>query len=252
MLVLARRPSETIVFPNVGITLKVVRVKGQVVRIGIEAPDDVSILRGEISPVEADTDRFGNSDPPSADRIHELRNRLNHTLLTVEVMHTLIQQGRFEEVSCKFAELLTDLQSFDEVLEPEHTPRETDPRNADLRVLIVDDQANERQLLANLLQLNGCQVDTVGDGLEALEYLETQSKPDIILLDMSMPRCDGAQFLETLRCREEFRHLRVFAVSGQSSQSTGVPVGPEGVDGWFRKPLNTNRLISSLGLSVQA
>lgn len=252
MLVLARRPSETIVFPNVGITLKVVRVKGQVVRIGVEAPADVAILRGELSPVEVRANQPAESSQGSAEWMHQLRNRLNHTLLTVEVMHHLIRESRFDEVKEKFFDLITDLQSLDETLEPEVTSRDSGNHCSDVRVLVVDDQENERTLLANLLQLNGCRVDTVGDGLEAMEYLETHTRPDIILLDMSMPRCNGAQFLENLRCREEYRDLRVFAVSGHSSQSAGVPVGPEGVDGWFRKPLNTNRLLSSMGQVIQA
>lgn len=258
MLVLARRPDESIVFPNVGITLKVIRIKGQVARLGIEAPDDVSILRGEISPVDANSQsasgsrQSADSGQPGREWIHELRNRLNYALLSVEVMQGLIGKGHTEDVAKNFSNLIDELQSLDEMLEPAAPSSGNDDVNADVRVLVVDDQENERTLLANLLEMRGCRVDTVGDGVEAMEYLDTHPKPDFVLLDMSMPRCDGPQFLENLRHREEFRDLRVFAVSGHSSQSSGVPVGPDGVDGWFRKPLNTNRLISSMNRVVQA
>ena len=51
MLVLSRKAKETIVFPELGISLKVVRVKGNVVQLGIEAPDSVRILRGELEAI---------------------------------------------------------------------------------------------------------------------------------------------------------------------------------------------------------
>lgn len=251
MLVLARRADESIVFPNVGIKLKVIRIKGQVARLGIEAPDDVSILRGEISPVDVASKP---SQPPrelSNEWIHELRNKLNYVLLTVEVMQQQIDAGRSEEITDKFSKLIDELQSLDEMLEPDQSTSKPEKLESEVRVLVVDDQENERALLANLLELQGCRVETVGDGIEAMEYLDSHPQPDFVLLDMSMPRCNGPQFLENLRRRDEYKDLRVFAVSGHSSQSAGVPVGPDGVDGWFRKPLNTNRLISSMNQVVQ-
>ena len=51
MLVLSRKAKETIVFPELRISLKVVRVKGNVVQLGIEAPDSVRILRGELEAI---------------------------------------------------------------------------------------------------------------------------------------------------------------------------------------------------------
>jgi carbon storage regulator CsrA len=258
MLVLARRADESIVFPNVGIKLKVIRIKGQVARLGIEAPEDVSILRGEIAPVDVDprqpsgAARMDDSQQPSAEWIHALRNRLNYALLSAEVLQQQVDSGHPEEFSEKFSSLLDELQSLDEMLEPAAPPSENDEPDSDVRVLVVDDQENERTLLASLLEMRGCRVDTVGDGVEAMEYLDTHPQPDFVLLDMSMPRCSGPEFLENLRRRQEFQDLRVFAVSGHSSHSAGVPVGPDGVDGWFRKPLNTSRLISSMNKVAHA
>ncbi len=48
MLVLSRRPSEQIVIPDLGITLKIIAIRGNTVRLGIDAPSHVSILRGEL------------------------------------------------------------------------------------------------------------------------------------------------------------------------------------------------------------
>ena len=62
MLVLSRRTNEVISFPSLGITLKILKVKGKAVTVGIEAPDDIQILRGEL--VESAT---GFSDTTTGD-----------------------------------------------------------------------------------------------------------------------------------------------------------------------------------------
>lgn len=54
MLVLSRRPDEQIVFPELGISIKVIRTKGNQVRLGIQAPETIRILRGELA-FEADS-----------------------------------------------------------------------------------------------------------------------------------------------------------------------------------------------------
>jgi carbon storage regulator len=51
MLVLSRRTAETVVFPELGITVEVLQVKGNTIRLGIKAPDSVRILRGELDEV---------------------------------------------------------------------------------------------------------------------------------------------------------------------------------------------------------
>jgi carbon storage regulator CsrA len=58
MLVLSRRKNESIEFPELGITVEVIRVKGNAVRLGIKAPDRVRILRGELSASEQNCDAF--------------------------------------------------------------------------------------------------------------------------------------------------------------------------------------------------
>ena len=62
MLVLSRRQNEQIVFPELGITIDVVRVKGKTVRLGIKAPDSVQIKRGELAAFD-----LGFQEPASPD-----------------------------------------------------------------------------------------------------------------------------------------------------------------------------------------
>ena len=60
MLVLSRRKDESIVLPELGITIEVIRVKGNKVRLGIKAPDSVRILRSELESVVSE---FESTDP---------------------------------------------------------------------------------------------------------------------------------------------------------------------------------------------
>ena len=68
MLVLSRRKDETIVFPELGITVEVIRVDGNKVRLGIKAPESIRILRGELEEIVTDFDNanFLGSQKPYA------------------------------------------------------------------------------------------------------------------------------------------------------------------------------------------
>ena len=61
-------------------------------------------------------------------------------------------------------------------------------------ILIVDDDHDIREALADVLGDHGYQVHAAGDGLEALQYLRANPAPSMILLDWMMPKCNGAQF----------------------------------------------------------
>jgi CheY-like chemotaxis protein len=69
-----------------------------------------------------------------------------------------------------------------------------------LRVLVVDDDAPVRELIAEALEHEGYAVATAADGLEALEWLD-RARADAIVLDYAMPRCDGPAFAAAYRER---------------------------------------------------
>src|SRR5262249_62399954 len=114
------------------------------------------------------------------------------------------------------------------------------------RTLVVEDDANQRALLAGLLKMKGCACDTAADGLDALDYLKSNERPDVVLLDMVLPRCDGPQTLAAIRREPRLAGLKVFGVSGHSPDELGLKTGPGGVDGWFRKPLDPRQLWKTL------
>jgi carbon storage regulator CsrA len=233
MLVLSRRPSEKIVFPNLGITIHFLRMQGQVVKVGIEAPPSVKVLRHELGPP-------GAADPPTP---LAPTSKQQHIELALRLLQKQWKMGDFAEVEATLEETLGILQKLDNDAQPNAITSDNTPaERPKCKALVVDDDANERELLAGLLNMKGCECDTVADGVDALAYLASRRRPDVVLLDMLMPRCDGPSTLAMIREHPSLFDLKVFAISGLTPQETGVKTGPGGVDAWFHKPLNPQKL----------
>ncbi len=81
------------------------------------------------------------------------------------------------------------------------------------KVLIVDDDADTRDALAEALGDAGFLVEQVPSGAKALEWIDRNGEPDVILLDLRMPDMDGAQFLERTRGSS----ARVLVLTGDAS-----------------------------------
>ena len=89
-------------------------------------------------------------------------------------------------------------------------------RNSDAaaRVLIVEDDGSTRDLLRKMLEAEGCKVDLAEDGQEALTQLE-KARPDIILLDLMMPRMDGFEFVDALREKPEVSNIPIVVLTAK-------------------------------------
>src|SRR4026209_1348307 len=80
-------------------------------------------------------------------------------------------------------------------------------------VLIVEDDEDLREMMAQLLTLEGFVAATVANGREALEYLQHASKPDVILLDLMMPVMDGWEFRRRQQADPDLAPLPVIVLS---------------------------------------
>ena len=241
MLVLSRRPGQKVVFPGLGITIDVLRSRGSVVRLGIDAPDDVTILREEVMKSDAESDdpaAAAQNSPREREHRHAWRNKLNEGLLKLQLLQRQIEVGQAVDLE----KCLTDVLS--ELSELEHSTTDTVVKSTSPKVLIVEDQANERELLATCLRLGGFEVATAGNGREAFDYLHDHDLPDLVLLDMRMPDIDGPTFLKSVRSDFRLHDLRVFAVSGSSRSEFDTEPLP--LDGWISKPVRIDALIRAV------
>src|SRR5579884_745697 len=91
------------------------------------------------------------------------------------------------------------------------------------------------------------EVATADDGEAALDYLRTHDRPDVMLLDMAMPRCDGPTTLRAIRRNPAYAGLRIYGLSGYAPDQFDVKCGPDGVNGWFQKPVDPQTLVQDLG-----
>ncbi|MFF5537016.1 response regulator [Streptomyces cinerochromogenes] len=109
------------------------------------------------------------------------------------------------------------------------------------RVLVVDDNKVIRQLIRVNLELEGLEVVTAADGAECLDVVH-QVRPDVVTLDVAMPRLDGLRTAARLRADPRTRHLPLAIISActQYEVETGLDVG---VDAFLAKPFEPAELV---------
>ncbi|MFI7503666.1 response regulator [Streptomyces sp. NPDC049687] len=110
------------------------------------------------------------------------------------------------------------------------------------RVLVVDDNKVIRQLIRVNLELEGLEVVTASDGAECLDVVH-QVRPDVVTLDVVMPRLDGLRTAARLRSDPRTRDLPVAIISActQYEVEAGLEVG---VDAFLAKPFDPNELVT--------
>jgi len=110
------------------------------------------------------------------------------------------------------------------------------------RVLVVDDSEVIRELISVNLELEGFEVCTAEDGQDALDRIE-QIRPDLVTLDVVMPRMDGFETAARLRSNEATRHIPVVMVSA-AAQEGDLQRGREiGVNAYITKPFQPEELV---------
>lgn len=105
------------------------------------------------------------------------------------------------------------------------------------RILIIEDHESIRLLLGTMLA-KSYEVVTKKDGLEGMAWLVKGNLPDLILLDMTMPRLSGNDFLRNIRQSGFFRDIPVIVVSGNDGEDDVKNCLRWGVDDYLTKPFN--------------
>ena len=122
------------------------------------------------------------------------------------------------------------------------------PRNnsGQKSVLVVDDDEDVRELLCDLLIHEGYRVAGAQDGAAALEHLVSGPPPNVVLLDLTMPKMDGYEFLERRAADPRLRDIPVVVISG-TTRAHRVPFpGEYAVTAVLPKPLQPTLLFDVL------
>jgi len=110
-------------------------------------------------------------------------------------------------------------------------------------ILVVDDESDVRDLLKKFLTRRGYEVDTASDGLAAIDAIR-DTHPDIVLLDIRLPKIDGLSVLQ--RLRDEADDVAVITMSGIADEDTARRSLELGAADFITKPFNLPYLETSL------
>ena len=243
MLVLSRRQDQKILFPNLGITVEIISVRGKNVKVGVDAPKQIRIVREELfedewdfenREVEIDSCEMPTeTDSDSRSARHHLNNRLNALGLRLQLIEKLIEQDRAKEGVKQLRSVLEELQQLDQGVD-QNQPKTSSVASGGSQIkanaLVVEDNSNERQLLSTILEMTGISVVGVCNGEEALRYLENNPLPDVVLVDMEMPILNGPQTIELIRNKMNMKDLPIYGVSGLKRSETNIPLSCDGVN----------------------
>jgi CheY-like chemotaxis protein len=112
-------------------------------------------------------------------------------------------------------------------------------------ILLVDDSPSELALMNATLKGKGYKLVAASNGEEALEKL-TKIKPDLILLDVILPKKNGFQVIRQIRTSPDTRHLKVVLVSGKSLDTDRYWGLKQGADDYLTKPFTGEQLIAAV------
>ncbi len=110
------------------------------------------------------------------------------------------------------------------------------------RVLVVDDDEVIRRLIAVNLQLEGFDVSTAVDGQDCLDKVGLIG-PDVITLDVMMPRLDGWETAIQLRKSPETAHIKVVLITARAQEDDKSRASDVGADAYLTKPFDPNEMI---------
>src|SRR2546430_2778795 len=113
------------------------------------------------------------------------------------------------------------------------------------RVLVVDDEADLVRILQFGLQGIGYQVETASDGQEALKKAREQ-KPDLILLDLMLPKLDGYKVCRMLKFDERYKSIPIVILSARTQEADREMARSTGADLFITKPYNLEEILQTI------
>jgi two-component system cell cycle response regulator DivK len=109
------------------------------------------------------------------------------------------------------------------------------------KILIVEDNQDSRELIVKILKNRGYQLIEAVDGEDALEKAITE-RPDLILMDISIPKIDGYEVTRMLKSRKEFKYTPIIALTAHAMKGDREKAMESGCEGYIAKPINIHEL----------
>ena len=109
-------------------------------------------------------------------------------------------------------------------------------------ILVVDDSASIRQMVAFTVKSSGYEVVEAADGMDGLEKAKSKSF-NLILTDQNMPRMDGLALVKGLRALSQYKTVPILMLTTESSDAMKAQGKAAGATGWLVKPFDPQKLI---------
>jgi two-component system cell cycle response regulator DivK len=113
------------------------------------------------------------------------------------------------------------------------------------RVLVVEDDAQNSYLIGFILEKSGYEVVTACDGEQALLEVE-KSAPDLILMDMLLPKMNGYEATRQIKARSETKAVPIVALTAYSMKGDREKILESGCDGYISKPIDPETFVSEM------
>jgi chemosensory pili system protein ChpA (sensor histidine kinase/response regulator) len=130
-----------------------------------------------------------------------------------------------------------------------HTPLTTDAAKGagerPVRVMVVDDSITVRKVTTRLLKRHNMEVTTAKDGVDAVAQLQEQ-QPDVMLLDIEMPRMDGYELARHMRNTEELADIPIIMITSRSGDKHRNLAFSLGVKRYLGKPYQEGELLENI------
>jgi two-component system, cell cycle response regulator DivK len=113
------------------------------------------------------------------------------------------------------------------------------------RVLIVEDNDNNMELISFILEMNGEETLKAINGTEGVNAALTES-PDYVILDIQLPDIDGLEVLKQIRASDRGKHIPIIAMTSYAMSGDKEKMLAAGCNGYIEKPIDPERVIAQL------
>ncbi|MBE7381496.1 MAG: response regulator [Leptolyngbya sp. SIO1E4] len=113
-------------------------------------------------------------------------------------------------------------------------------------VLVVEDSIPQREMITELLRGSGLDVTAANDGVEALEHIQSGRPPDLVVLDIVMPRMNGYEVCRRLKADPSTQDVPVILCSSKGEEFDRYWGMKQGADAYIAKPFQPTELVGTV------